>query len=238
VTESADVSQGGAFIWNISSNNSGTTGFVNPLANPSPNQLVTFCIEINQNIWFNNNPAFAYSLMSLASAPQGTSELPVISGMGSTAATLIEELWAQHFQEVFDTTKHQTGDPTNLSVLAGAFQLAIWKLEYDHTSSQYTDSTGSPYGPVDFTSGFLRVSDKNNVMATTAATWINQLASFNGTAANLKALVSQSQQDQLVELPPDTTPHGSPVPEPGSGLIWLVAGCLAVVARRAGRLGQ
>ncbi len=240
IAESADVSQGGSFEWKVTSNSSGfsLSTFVNPLPITSTNQLLTFCIEINQNISFNNNPAYTYTLVSLDQAPQGTSELPVsapngnpaVPGMGPGAALLIEELWAQHFQEVFNPLLHQAGDPTDLNVLAGAFQLAIWKIEYDHASSHYTDTTGTP-GSVDFAHGFLRVSDPNNQIASTAKKWIDNLVGFNGNPANLVGLSSLNQQDQLVEIN-SITPFGSPVPEPASGVIWLVAGGLAVIARR------
>jgi hypothetical protein len=123
-----------------------------------------------------------------------------------------------------------------LNVLAGAFQLAIWKLEYDHASTQYTDTTGTP-GSVDFSNGFLQVSNPNNSMATTAAKWINALSSFQGTPANLMALTSPSQQDQLVEVE-SINPHNGPVPEPASSIIWVMAGCLAVIAKRTGRAAR
>jgi hypothetical protein len=156
--------------------------------------------------------------------------------MGTTAATLIEELWAQHFQEVFGNSPLQGTDPSNLNTLAGAFQLAIWKLEYDHASTQYTDTTGTP-GSVDFSKGFLQVSNPNNSMATTAAKWINDLVNFQGTPANLMALTSPTQQDQLVEIE-SIIPHNGSVPEPASGVIWLVAGGLAVIARRTRRRAE
>jgi hypothetical protein len=241
VADSADVSQGGSFEWKVvpdfTSSGYHQADFVNPLPITSTNQFLTFCIEINQNISFNNNPAYTYTLASLASAPIGTSEQPVKApngnpsgpGMGAVAANLIAELWANHFEEVFGNSPLQGTDSSNLNILAGAFQLAIWKLEYDHKSSQYTDNYGSP-GSVDFSKGFLRVSDTNNLIATTAAGWINDLANFKGTAANLVAITSLTQQDQLVELK-STVPFGSPsVPEPASGLIWVVIACLVGIA--------
>lgn len=251
-----DVSDGGSFEWQIANNSSGipNSSFYDPFQVTSTNQLVTFCIEINQNINWQNNPAYQYNVISLADAPKGTTEQPVNSpgndlassqGMGQNAASLIEKLWAAHSKEVFGQSALQSGDPSNPSVLAGALQLAIWKIEYDHTSTQYTDNAGSP-GGVDFSNGFLRVDDlaidsqtglPSDPIVATAQAWINGLSSFNGTPANLLALSSTSYQDQLVEVP--ITRFQTPVPEPASGVVWLVGGAIAgFVGLRRGKKVQ
>lgn len=99
-----------------------------PSSAPLATNFTTFCIEINQDINF-NQPPYTYTVASLASAPQPNS--PWISGgMGAAKAAQIDELWGQDFSKI------------NNATTAAEFQYAVWYIVYGSELS--VDSTNTP----------------------------------------------------------------------------------------------
>jgi hypothetical protein len=153
---------------------------------------------------------------------------PII-GMGSTAADRIKQFWFDNFDKVvhpglynnpYADPLHPTTTPLNEKDAVAAFQLAIWKLEYDAKSGY-----GNPGGDLSFSfgKGYLEanVADPITKLATD---WINAIHSGDAKAA-LFALTGgpnvnfQDQVFQVVNTGPLIT-----TPLPDSNLIWsLVA---------------
>jgi hypothetical protein len=100
---------------------------------PVGGSFTTFCIELSQDI--NPGKVYTYQLTALAYAPSpGTAPAqanPPHAGMGTIKANAIEELWGQDYSSI----------ATN-STNAAAFQLAIWKIEYDWGTADF-DSFGA-----------------------------------------------------------------------------------------------
>lgn len=220
VASNEGVTYGGSFLW------SGATYTPAPVPlNFSPldaPNLLTYCLEINQNIWFGGT--FNYDVVSLKDAPT-TGAPPAVSGqtptsMGEDSAKWIEQLWTREF-----------GNIANDSVKAGAFQLAIWKLEYDH---KQIASLGS-FGLSSFNDGFLQVSNAGNGdVFTLASQWINDvIQNPNTERTGLVALTSAYYQDQVTAIVPPPGPQIQPqaAPEPASVLIWFVAGSFIACSR-------
>lgn len=220
----AYVSQAGAFNWSIPGG--GTVPFT---ANPTDtDDFISFCIELTQDISFGHT--YKVDAIDLSAAPIPGSG-PLGSGMGSPAAALIEELWASQFNGIFTST--------NPNASAAAFQLAIWKLEYDG---------GTTYN---FSQGSLQASGSISSQVMSLAT--SMLSSIdptgNGTKANLLALTGHEYydsygklvktpfQDQVVALPP-SPPPGNVVPEPSSLMLCAIGGLGMAAARRGRRRGQ
>jgi hypothetical protein len=144
--------------------------------------------------------------------------------MGAAVAGMISWLWADHFGTVFNAAN--SAALTNL--YAGAFQLAIWELEYDHTN------------PASFLSGNLTATHDQTVGAvslfSTALSWVNQaITDYNShgqtapSGLSLAALSLPGFQDQIVALTPPANPNATPVPEPASVAVWLAFGLAIVV---------
>lgn len=228
-----DLRYGGSFLWDVRAIHGGVPNFA-PIPAPyssTPNaDIVTFCLQFNDNFSFGTNYN-GVNLVSLSTAPDAGIGGAIGSPMGADVAGMIGWLWENHFATVFN--------PANSTALtnlyAGAFQLAIWELEYDHTN------------PSSFLTGNLTAAHDQSVggvgLFATATSWVNQAisdyASHNNSGpANLSlaALSLHGFQDQLVALTPPPNPNLTPVPEPASVAVWLVLGlALAVpMLRRRG----
>lgn len=215
----ATLNQGGAFLW---------SGTYTPTGGSATtvNGLLTYCIEVNQNIYPGYSGQTYYVTTDVGSAPVGTA-LPT---MGSQAAGYLAELWALHIQ---DATSSNTG--------SGAFQLAIWKLEYDvlHASSSST-------APIQIVNGVIKgvnwgagslLASGNQAELDLATSYLMNLTS-DASAANLRALISGNSngnyQDQLFAVPGPNSVFA--VPEPAGIVTWLligsVVGCAGLVPRR------
>lgn len=227
VATSAYVSQGGAVNWSnltyVSGNHDAFAG--NPLNSSSDSTFISFCIELTQDISLNSQ--YTVDLIPLSSAPQPVSgPLNTGSGMGSTPAMLISELWAAHFHDIFYTGSQQNDQATQ-DQNAAAFQLAIWKLEYDANNLNYS-------GKALFENGYLQISphDLDDIKSNSvqlAEQWIADVVGMNGKGAqaNLFALTGDGGidfQDQVVEV----------LPEPSSMVLWAM-GALGMAAIRRGR---
>jgi hypothetical protein len=143
---------------------------------------------------------YTVEIRDLADAPRNGPPL----GMSSIAASLIEKLWAEYFDDVLNAVDRDTA--------AGAFQLAIWELEYDAGAN-----ASNP-----FTTGALTVSGSlSNSVVTTATSWVQYIVNNQGTLpeARLVALSRPGDfQDQVTELP---------TPEPASIVLWSMIGSIA-----------
>ena len=181
--------------------------------------FTTFCIEVPQEI--NPGKIYTFELTALALAPDpGTTpsqEIPGTPGMGATKANAIEELWAQDYAYIANPTNSYTAD-----INAAAFQLAIWKIEYDWGTANFDN----------FSAGNFR-AENNDSAITLAMTWLDYLHSNPGsvTPANLVALSDPNLQDQVMELPPllslllGRLPlfHPPSTSLPSAALSWLCA---------------
>lgn len=147
-----------------------------------PHNFTTFCLELTQDISPGNQ--YTYSLTALEDAPKpGSGPTGGNNGMGLTKANEIRDLWG-----AFHSSIGTDG------VKAAAFQLDIWKIEYDWGDASATD----------FGSGNFQAN--GNAAATSqATTWLMALsnAQNNFTMANdLIAMTNPNAQDQLTELVP------------------------------------
>jgi len=177
-----------------------------------------FCIEIPESFTPGSNLTYGDNtnagLVNLQNAPKDNGGLlPAVTPMGSLAASLIENLWYQDRSLIVDANS------------LSAFQLALWKLEYDGSAwvSGSTDNSAT-----DFTMGRLR-ADTSNPVAQLAATWISNL-NPTGPQANLMALAWPGPQDFV----------GAVTPEPASLIVWSVlgAGAVGMALRRRGSGGR
>jgi hypothetical protein len=161
-----------------------TRSAVNPgtyAGHPSPGQnFDAFCLEPDQEL--PSLPNVAYTVVDLESAPPEGSG---VGTMGAAKANQVRELWARFRAAVgTDNTK------------AAAFQIALWELVADTGK----DLAGGAFKADTTTATGLAV--KNQAQA-----WLDQVNGA-GPKANLLALTSPCDQDQIFECPakPPTTP--------------------------------
>ena len=213
---SPTVSQGGAVNWSKPAYVSGDHDLFagNPLLPADNTTFISFCIELTQDSSF--GPKYTVDVIPLASAPHPQSG-PIATGMGDKAAGLIEELWAAHFHDIFYAANGKQNDSTTQNSNAAAFQLAIWKLEYDQGAT------------LDFTKGYLQVTDDiSDPSVSKASDWLSTIdLQGNGPKANLLAITGHQGinfQDQVIEV----------LPEPSSMVLWAL-GALGMAAIGRGR---
>ena len=197
----------------------------------APNDLLTFCVEVHQNIRVPSSTStpYVYAVADLKDAPFG-SDTP----MGQQGADLINDLYAHYYGLL----------PSSGTSFAADFQTAVWILEYDHAgfvalSSSFTKGNVLGLGPAPIGG---TISDNLYNMLKTV---YNDYNHINGGAlqtlqnAIVFALISPSAaegvtgalQDQIVVLPGATIPH-IPTPEPASLLVWGAYGLVALGASR------
>lgn len=203
------TNQGGVFSWNQDPASGSYTP--TPLWNggaagtTSTTQFISFCIEAAQDISYSGH--YNYTLTSdLAGSPVpgGLDGSP----MGAVGASYLQQLWYNHIGDVM--TNRYTA---NGSTFAGAFQLAIWKLVYDH---------GTIF---DLQSGNLQAQNTSGD-GQLAQLWINELQAEGPDSPNkvttLAVLQSLSNQDQLVDMS---------TPEPATVVIWGLLGVVGLAYR-------
>jgi hypothetical protein len=119
-----NLSQGGGFLWNVISND---TGIV--LDEYVSGKLLTFCLELSETF---SSGTYNVDLISLDSAPKPGVGLPS-TGMGTTKADQLSILWAKYI-----------GDAMTSAANSAAFQLAIWMIEYDNLELSSHFGSGTP----------------------------------------------------------------------------------------------
>ncbi len=232
------LTYGGAFLWNVLPGSSLTPApTIDDFVDPTPGNtvaanatdLLTFCLELNRNIgWGGQYRAEILPLADLPSsgAPPGSSPL----GMGPVSAELIAKLWYKYYSNAVAGLSPQGA---TISPAAGAFQLAIWKLEYDPELM-----TGTSFAASGFGSGFLTVDDLSHSIVSLAASWIDDILKNRNVyeMANLRGLRLTDRngngdyQDQVAQLTGGNI-QSFPAPEPASLAIWLVVGAAFAVPK-------
>jgi hypothetical protein len=187
--------------------------------------FISFCLELTQGINTSNSPYTNLTLFDPALAPRPGSNLPPPtagpedSPMGASAALALGQLWREFFDNAL-------ASPIN----EAAFQLAIWKIEYDEADDlaswnlavgNFQSNNASSVGLI--AQGYLNwVRDHH---ATAPASNLRAMSQFSTPANPLSTPLAF--QDQLVEV----------VPEPASLIAWsalaLIGLCYGGWRRRA-----
>ncbi len=149
-------------------------------------KFTTFCIELTQDVSPGNT--YEYQLVQLQDAPNpGTSQNGNGSGMGNGKADKIRQLWYADYNSIGSD-----------GVKAAAFQLAIWKIEYDWTNSPIPSSL--------FSSGNFQASESDSPSGgtdaiTQATTWLTSIWSDSSALkqTGLLAMSSSNAQDQIIQ---------------------------------------
>jgi hypothetical protein len=163
-----------------------------PAFGPVGHVFTTFCIELTQDVGIGGN--YTFTTDSLKNAPNpGTSQsqvTPGTVGMGTAKADAIGRLWNGFYSQSMSLPN------------AAAFQLAIWRIEYDWGSSTLED----------FTTGNFRANSSNtdgNAAITQAQVLlghvINNDYGYTVGAPNLVALTGACIQDQVSQTPEPTS---------------------------------
>jgi hypothetical protein len=202
--------------------NNGKGGAANERYYPGPTHWVTttasvlgakgtsftsFCIELTQEV--GSGKTYQFQLENLKDAPNSGGQHGGAPIMGADKAKLIRELWAADFSSI----------GTN-GTKGAAFQLAIWKIEYDGGSANTSFSTGN-----------FRASG-NTAAIDQATAWLDAIGTNLNLpkAPGLVGLGNPSAQDQLTQLPGSSQISAAPAPASvylaGLGGLVLVAYCL------------
>lgn len=197
VTGNVPVYNGGGFLWSnvVYTPITRDFDFYDPPPINNATTLLTFCLELTEHIGFGGK--YTVDVVPLSDAPNPGPP----AGMGGASAELISTLFYNFFDDVMNET-----NAAHQAIKAGAFQLAIWKLEYDHGMI------------TNLSTGFLRVtSGLDHDVATLAQTWIGQTIidkNLNlGHRAELVALSARHFQDQVTLVLAS--------PEPASIAVWM-----------------
>jgi len=258
-TETTTLDNGGAFTWSGIYQNTDSSGNPTgpPIAFGPPSgvgtlapPLLAYCLELNQTL--NTSPAQnSFQVTTdIAATPVGTGipSIGGVPGMGTVAAGYMSDLWALHFNTLPGGAETNARD-------SGAFQLAIWKLEYDVLGG-VAGGTGTKNGiqytagvitGIDWTTGFVRATNEGSQdeLGIASAYLIGLISNINADPL-LRAMVSSSfdpnlnngsAQDQLFQTTPGGVGHPNtpPVPEPASMVCWLLMGTVAGGLRFARR---
>jgi len=216
----------GAATWT----NYGYAGYMNWTVNaggtdsalgPVNSTFKSFCIELNQHV--NIGGQVTYTIAELKDAP-----LPG-GGMGSVKADAISRLWNGAY----------SNNMTN--VQAAAFQLAIWRLEYDWTGGNATndlvnllnfDGTGTGHGNFRTNGGDLNGQAAIDLAETLLTNVFTANGAYGIKATGLVALTSDDpngRQDQITQTPEPTSMCLAVI----GGLMFTAAGYRRLEKKRA-----
>ena len=185
--------------------------------------IASFCIDLKEFIWPYTSPNL-FQVVPLADAPNySTDNGGTIGEMGAFKAQEIEQLWAHFINPDADAYV----DPNNTDQINAGFQLAVWEIEYETSST------------LDLTAGsFLALTGINDPQVTGAIDEANSMlawlaANHRAPMANLVALSAPSgtltvaYQDQVIEL--DGSPRLIPTPEPTNVVSLITLSIAAVI---------
>jgi hypothetical protein len=155
--------------------------------------LKTFCIDLAQNVV---GQIRTYDIVSVASAPEP--DAPT-GNVGVVRAGFLQSLYYNAIQAgLLDRRGSATDAMTGQQ--AAAFQLVIWELAFEDAGVLAAAAGGPNY------TGLL-ANDDFSVTSSIAAGVANNLNTFFGWAFNgdtlggLRAMTSQTAQDQLIVIP-------------------------------------
>lgn len=179
-----------------------------------------WCVEYQENITFGGSATYNFGTLEAADTAVG--------GIGTYRANLIRELFGRFNPNLGMTPQAAVYNGTLYSgnTIAGALQLAIWKIEGD---------SSTVLGQFSFSSGNVRVLSADDAQVVALATlFVNSLTGNGPQLTNLYSLTRTGGQDILIQVP-DTA-----VPEPGTAGLSILGGIagFAMWRRRQGpRLG-
>ncbi len=165
-------------------------------------KFTSFCIEIPQSV--SPGQQVSYNLSQLQNSSIPTSS----TASAATKASEIKQLWTAFF-----------GSIGNDGTKAAAFQLAIWKIEYDWGDASMSAAAFKSNTVFTAPTGFFEASG-NSAVTNLATQWLSDLENNTYSQANLMALTNGNYQDQVVAVPVPL-----PVP-PGFALAGMSALCL------------
>jgi hypothetical protein len=173
------------------------------------NTVSTFCIEGTQDVYINQTSTFANIFSNIALAPQDN--VGSLFEMGSGKATALNQFWDAYY-----------GQASLNNVNAAAFQLGIWEILYDGSSTDLTSGNfiAAPTADADSINAFNE-----------AGIWLsNYTTVVPAVHYDLYALSDCNLQDQLFGVV-DPPSGGSPTPLPAA----LPAGLALIGALGLGR---
>lgn len=191
-----------------------------PSSFASSGTFSTYCIDIAQDIAVNGGP-YDYSGLTTSLADTPVVSAAGYTGMGSTAATDIANLYANEYAAVSGSGAIQydsaSDTDSNAGDKAAAFQIAIWQIIYGTSGLSVADSTNvfyvSSYGGMD-TTEFNEITGMADRFVAEAGTATGTL---NGT---LLALTDSTLQDQLIVG--NSASPAATVPMPKAAVAGLV----------------
>ncbi len=197
-------------------NDATSTQFMGREATSSSNGILSFCIEMTERL--QSGPT-NLTVIPLTAHPAQVSG-PNVGSTGATSAMLFGELWGKYSSNAFSPPAGLT-----TSQAAGAFQLAVRKLENDGK-----DPFGMP-GGVNLGSGYVEATARNASDApvlSTTSNWINSrsLDPAPGDLAKIGAVSGPKRQDPVGQF----NQSESVPPESSSNLIWFVVAAAGVYA--------
>jgi len=201
----------------------------------------TACVQVLQDVnWAPSVSSWTVAPLATAPFPNGSGSGVPTGGMGYNAAGLIQSLYT----EVTKLGPGNTINPDNPglnNLNAGAFQMAIWKIEYDYATA---NNSVNPITGASFTTGNLQVTNGVTGAGTEAALAVSELNGLTAatTIDNVYALTGGTFQDQVFFVPAgsvDTIQPPPVVPEPASLVIWsiLAGGSASLAVARKRRQG-
>jgi hypothetical protein len=172
---------------------------------PDDSLIPAFCIELNEDA-----PATAtnYDVVN----PADVHNNYLNETLGATKANYLRELWGRFYNPAWADGGYYSNDEKHE---AEAFAAAVWEIIYEDLpgSPQSWDvSSDGTWGSHGFRA--------NNLDASLANSWLHALTG-SGPMADLCALVSDGQQDYLVQ-----------VPEPATLIMFGIGGLFSLLRRR------
>jgi hypothetical protein len=155
--------------------------------------LKTFCVDLAQNVV---GQVKTYNIVSVASAPDP--DAPT-GNVGSLRAGYLGSLYYNAIQAgLLDRRGSATDAMTNQQ--AAAFQLVIWELAFEDAGVLAAAAGGPNYNSLVANDDF---KVNNSINASVAANFNTFFGwAFNGdTLGGLRAMSSQTAQDQLIVIP-------------------------------------